>query len=590
MRFTKARSMKKLSYIFLFLTGSFYSYSQNRTDSIPPLFRGEINGDLIREHYTYSSHRFPAVKDLKTGKAVTGSILIAIFFSNKLKITKQLPHEKFPEIKNFYKDRPSKMEIPEGGYPGETPIPIFDSAGIAVTVNGINSRNAAQFEFRVLENKTKEVIPWRNINLYSQPYMMTYDADGSETTEIAYLGLFTTDFGNSLTIEVRQKDNKVIVGHISAIWIKRAPSVLGTFTAGDMPAFLNVFKKQWQHDILIEQTSEERMSKDSFLIYKKNFASSENSIIFYLDDKVKSKDVIEYNLIARGKSSGWKQNDFDLNLIWLKNLSPGKYTLQMRYSIQRSVISEYPFTIRAAWYQTLVFKIILILVIASIPVLIFLLFKLRRQRQKLLMEEMQKRIKQTELKAIRAQLNPHFIFNSLSSIQSLITMNDPDRANQYLTEFSSLMRESLTENDNDFTSLSAEIKMLDSYLKLEQLRFGFKYVITIDNTINKDAAEVPAILLQPPVENAIKHGVSSLYEKGEINIDFKRSGADMIVTITDNGAGFITTEPSKGFGLKLTKERISLVNSLLKDQSISIDIKSSTSGTTVYLNFKNWLA
>ncbi len=88
-----------------------------------------------------------------------------------------------------------------------------------------------------------------------------------------------------------------------------------------------------------------------------------------------------------------------------------------------------------------------------------------------------------------------------------------DGANKYLTDFSILLRNSLNESQRDFTSLSKEVGMLDNYLKLEQLRFGFSYSINVDPTLNKEGIEVPVLLLQPAIENAVKHGIARKYEK-----------------------------------------------------------------------------
>lgn len=571
-----------LSLLAIILTGV-TSLSQNMPDIIHPLFRGNLNGDLIREYYSFSSAKSPE----RFSEPV---IILGLFSSNKLMITKQLAHEKLPELKNFATDSSSIMEIPAGGYAGKFAIPVFDSSGIIVTANGVNKLNAAAYEFRVLENKTKEVIPWRNITLFCEPYLSSNKPDGTEETQVAYLGEFKTVFGNSLTVEIKKKDTPDVLKSISAIWINISPSVLGVFTANDMQSFLSVFKKQWQHDVLIELTREERIARDSLLMLKNNFTSTESSLIFYLDNKIKSKEVIEYNLISGKQNTGWKANDFDVNLIWLKNLSPGNYTLQMRYSIQRHNISAYEFTIDAAWYQTITFKIItgiLGMMFLSFIVILFISYK---QKQKLKKEQLQNLQTQTELKSIRAQFNPHFVFNALSSIQGLITRNDMDGANRYLSEFSTLMRDSLKENSNDSVSLATEIKMLDSYLKLEQLRFGFGYTIQSDTTIDKNAVQVPALLLQPLVENAVKHGISSLYEKGLLTISFKRSFADMSATISDNGDGFTVTNSTEGYGLKLTKDRIILLNKMLKEQLIELSIHSSNGGTVIHLLFKNWLS
>jgi LytS/YehU family sensor histidine kinase len=205
-------------------------------------------------------------------------------------------------------------------------------------------------------------------------------------------------------------------------------------------------------------------------------------------------------------------------------------------------------------------------------------------------KETERKQAQLELKAIYAQLNPHFIFNALNSIQGLINKNDLSNANLYLTEFSSLLRESLKNNDKEFIPLKIELKVLEAYIKLEQLRFHFDYVIQVDSNLNTNNVDVPVLLLQPLIENAIKHGVSSLDTLGFIRINFVVKHKNLLIEIIDNGNGFDNSNKANGYGLKLTKERIELLNQSYKDQPIQMLINSEgLKGTIVHLLFNNWL-
>jgi len=204
---------------------------------------------------------------------------------------------------------------------------------------------------------------------------------------------------------------------------------------------------------------------------------------------------------------------------------------------------------------------------------------------------------QVELRSLRSQLNPHFIFNALGSIQGLIQQNQVEAANRYLTEFGSLLREALAAGDNDFTDLPREQRILDSYLQLEQLRFGFQYEILTDPDVPAAEIEIPALLLQPLVENAVKHGVSVLREAGRIRVRFSRENGNFIVRVEDNGANWVPGPQTKGYGLKLTRDRIQLINLLRRGSSISMTIgpgvgktTPGAGGTTVRLLFKNWLS
>jgi len=193
-----------------------------------------------------------------------------------------------------------------------------------------------------------------------------------------------------------------------------------------------------------------------------------------------------------------------------------------------------------------------------------------------------------ELKSIQAQLNPHFVFNSLNSIQGLMNTGKIEEANKYLSEFSMLMRDTLNDSEKIFSTIASEIKKLEQYLSLEKLRFGFTYSITTQESINISAVKIPALLLQPIAENAIKHGVAQMASKGNIEIHFSQKNNALIVTISDNGKGFNNDENTEGHGLRLTAERIKLINNIYTDSFVEQKINSGHNGTTVTINFNQW--
>ena len=561
--------------------------AQYNLDSIHPLFKGDIDGDLIRSQYVFSSNGSPIAHP---GPSMPPVLIIGIFRSNKLLIRTQAPPEKLPEVKKWKNSDQGILTFKQREKHLPYPVPVFDSSGIIVTVNGINKQNVKDFQFRVVENKTKIVVPWSAITLFCKPYLFSARMDGTDETEVAYLGKFTSSFGNGLTFEIRKTDSLNAVSTLSAIWVNRKPEVLGIFSRSDMRSFLAAFKRQWQEDLFLRTTPKERAEKDSNLILKKNFKSNEKDLIFYLDDKIRSKEIIEYNLLTGKHQTGWKPNDFDLNLVWLKNLSPGEHKLLLRYSIQRHNITEYQFKIQPAWFQTLVFKISAILLCLFAIGFIYLLLRSRQEKMKLKLEKLQKQEIQAELKSIRSQFNPHFVFNALNSIQGLITKNDMEGANKYLTEFSMLLREALTESGRENINLKNELKLIETYIKLEQLRFGFTYSIQVDDSIDLNITEVPVLLSQPLIENAIKHGIASMYDKGELQVLVEKSGLDLNIIITDNGKGFDTTKEINGHGINLTEERISILNKTISEQKIEMTINTSATGTKSSLLFQNWFS
>ncbi|MGY4385452.1 two-component system LytT family sensor kinase [Pedobacter sp. UYP24] len=554
-------------------------------DHIHPVIVNDSHGDSIRKYFSFTFHT-------KSGNLFKQkSHTMTAFFSNWLAVTPEHVLAKIPELKLLRMPKPNEaISMPLNSYSGAYAIPILDSAGIIITVNGINAENANQYQFRVLENNKKVVLPWTHPKIFAKAYLMTKIADSTKIDDVtAYLGLFKGAYGTALTFEVRDTNFPDSLNtSMTAYWLKWKPKVVGVFTFAQLPDFLAVFKKQWRRSSVGETATD--WSTDSTLLkLKRNFSHEENNLIFYLDDIVISKRIIEYRLMHGRDSTQWAVNDFDLNLVWLKNLAPGKYELQIRYSVQRLNVCKYVFTIKAAWYQTLWAKIGLSILGLLAVGFVVLLWRSRKQAARLKAQSTLKQMVQTELKSIRSQFNPHFVFNALSSIQGLITKNDSENASKYLIEFSSLMRDSLKASNNEFVSIASETKILENYLKLEKLRFGFNYHISADIKIDTHAIEIPSLFLQPLVENAVKHGISSLQEKGMLSVLFEQAGNDMAVHVTDNGKGFDEQIHSDGFGLQLTKERIKLLNQTLNEQQIQFSVSRVAEKTQVTVHFKDWL-
>lgn len=574
--------MQKIFFIltlFFIVNIGFSQRLEMQLDSINPIIKNDSHGDSIRKYFSTTTSGHFYKKD---------SLLIVAFYSNKLAVNYFHALGKIPQLKVNQNPGNTYLYMADS-YPAKYAIPIFDSSGIIITVNGINQENVNEYQFRVFEDTTKIILPWTNIKLFSDSYWMTRIANpDKEDVVTAYLGQFKDEFGKALTFQVRKKDQpNSIQASLSALWVKWHPRVVGVYTFMELPDFLKIFKKQWVSSGILKN---EDWSKDSILLQLKHeFQPSENSLIFYLDDIINSRKIIEYNLVKGNDSTGWKINDFDFNIIWLKNILPGNYQLKIRYSVQRQNVCVYSFTVKAAWYQTFWFKIGLIVLGLLIISFVLLLLRSRSQSRKIKLQEIQKQIVQTELKSIRSQFNPHFVFNALNSIQGLMTKNDPENASKYLIEFSELMRDSLKAGNNEFISISKEIKILENYLNLEKLRFGFYYQIEVDKNIDTNAVEIPGMLLQPLVENAVKHGISVLQEKGNLMISFEKSGNDMWVYVKDNGKGLEKKDIEKGYGLQLTKERIKLLNETLNQQQIVFSLTRMNNKTQAMIHFKNWL-
>lgn len=211
----------------------------------------------------------------------------------------------------------------------------------------------------------------------------------------------------------------------------------------------------------------------------------------------------------------------------------------------------------------------------------------RKNKQKLTIINRQVETTKTELNNVRSQLNPHFVFNALGGIQNLINQNEIEKANRYLSKFARLTRNILDGKQS--IALKDEHKLLDDYLAMERLRFNFNYEIKVNTTIDILEVMIPTMLLQPFVENAIKHSLSMLSDKGIMLVEFKSIHNNLILSIKDNGKGFDVEKVHEGFGLSLCKKRIDLLNQMHQECPISLDLHSDLNGTTVIITLNNWL-
>jgi sensor histidine kinase YesM len=218
--------------------------------------------------------------------------------------------------------------------------------------------------------------------------------------------------------------------------------------------------------------------------------------------------------------------------------------------------------------------------------------ELKRKAQEL--SEANKKIGELKLMALRSVMNPHFIFNALNSIQYFIAKNDRQNAINYLSTFSKLIRGVLTHSVRDKINLADELDLLRYYINLEMVRFEnkFEFVLDIDPGLDLDNIEIPSLLIQPYVENAILHGLYSKSEKGLLTISVKNDGDRVLFCVEDNGIGRKAAQAlraknfpkHKSMGTFLTEERLRLIN---EQDKVAFEIKDlhddtgNASGTRV---------
>jgi two-component sensor histidine kinase len=259
----------------------------------------------------------------------------------------------------------------------------------------------------------------------------------------------------------------------------------------------------------------------------------------------------------------------------LPSLSPGYYEIQFKQGDFEPETQKLRFSINAPFYQQFWFYI---LVIAVTLVLLVIFYQLRvfriKESNRLQMEkvELEKSLGQSMLTAIKSQMNPHFFYNALNTIQSYILTNDKQMASAYLNKFSRLTRMILEMSGKEMVSLDDEIKALRFYLELEQARFAdddFQYEFIIDEQLETELIQIPSMMIQPYVENAIKHGLLHKFGAKRVSVEFMRNDELLFVIVDDNGVGrressrinSYKKEKWNSFSTSANEKRIQILNS-----------------------------
>jgi ligand-binding sensor domain-containing protein len=322
--------------------------------------------------------------------------------------------------------------------------------------------------------------------------------------------------------------------------------------------------------------------------------SPHNDIIFNLSfPDFTSQGKISYKYKMEGLNDNW--NISNSSKIIYNSLPPGKYIFKVfglgHGGKQSYTYASMPIEIKPRFWQTWWFKAAAALLMI-LPIVIVINITLHKQRDKKLKKIIhEKKIAELELQAIKAQINPHFIYNCLNSIQFLLYKKDYNETENYLDIFSQMIRKTLHYSEKTFMSVQEETEYLSLYLNMEKLRLKdqLEYTVTVSERVNQEW-QIPSLLVQPFVENAIKHGISGLKDrKGKIDIAFDYSDSTLSIAIEDNGVGIQnkqeTMAKNNSFGVKLSQKRIDTFKQLF-DTNVVLEINSlseKTYGTQIKL-------
>lgn len=285
--------------------------------------------------------------------------------------------------------------------------------------------------------------------------------------------------------------------------------------------------------------------------------------------------------------------------IEFRSLSSGDYTFEVavldKFGNRSKHIARVKFCIAPAFFMTVWFWAIIIVFILSVG---FFMIRSRFRRQ----QAINTKIIDLEQQALKAQMNPHFIFNCLTAIQHFVNKEDVYSANMYLSNFAKLIRKTLDLSGEQYITLDKEVAYLENYIQLEKMRFQdkFNYSITVEKDIDVFIALVPPMLLQPIIENAIRHGLRYKdNNEGLLNVKFSKEGKSIVCRIDDNGIGIKRSKELKttshveyqSKGMKLTESRIAAIN-MISPKKITMEVKDKYDdtgvaiGTLVIINFE----
>ena len=296
----------------------------------------------------------------------------------------------------------------------------------------------------------------------------------------------------------------------------------------------------------------------------------DNSIrIDFVSANYQNPDKIQYQYKLEGLEDHW--NETENPFVEYASLSPGNYKLLIRSrTINRdwNLPLELSFIIETKFYKTIYFYLSLtfIIILTAIYITENRLKYIKKKHKH--SQEIENKISSLKHQALSAMMNPHFIFNSLTSIQYFINNDEVDKANEYLSKFAKLLRLNLESAERGFITIEEELERLKTYLILEKIRFGhlLSYTMKIDREINTEEIHIPNMLIQPFVENAIWHGILPKHSDGEISIKIEKFNKDNLkITITDNGIGYYKGLEMKksdhiSKGMNIIEQKLNLLN------------------------------
>ncbi len=364
-----------------------------------------------------------------------------------------------------------------------------------------------------------------------------------------------------------------------SLWIASSAGLNLLYDKNYRPKQINIplhINQLWVNDQPIPVDAKLELSNNE------NNISLDYSAIYY---ERRDRLIVKYKLLRSGELMGEKQLiDHKLNLLAIEN---GNYSLELYaydqdYPDIHSEKKTLHFTIKPPFYKTWWFWTGLIFSLLALLTFYYYSKMIQKKNQLIEKVQIQNQFNELNLKSLRNQMNPHFVFNCLNSIKDFINKNDKISSNKFLTDFAKLIRTTLNITRKQYIYIEDEINYLRLYLQLEQMRFDNHFDFEINNKVPLEIyIELPSMMIQPFVENAIRHGqIGQLEYQGHLQIVFSLEREYLVVSIIDNGIGILEAKKiskmksaeTQSLAIKILEEQIELIQKTYA-QHISIDIE-----------------
>ncbi|TQM50722.1 histidine kinase [Arcticibacter tournemirensis] len=403
-----------------------------------------------------------------------------------------------------------------------------------------------------------------------------------------YAGDFNLDIMDSLKVTVREITTKKLLQRIS---ILRAADTANNFIYYQLPLGDGGLNANLQDILNLGRGEPVAFGGDTSTIFKKDYGSI--GILLYKG--LTFQDEVEYSF---GKNPyKWKSltaldPGHGVFLVLPSDMTAGKdHDIYLRYKSQPETVHSITVSVKPPPFEIPWAQIAVISILILTLGLTWFYLRNKRNKRKLAALKQKNEDTETRLSLLSGQLNPHFLFNSLNAIQGTIN-NNQEKANAYIASVASFMRDVMDNSKKEFVSLQEELKQEEDYLKLEQERSAFSYTISVSTDLRPSLIDFPPLLLQPVLENSIRHAFGQNLSDPTITIQIFRDTNNLNVKLADNGITFWNSDGvQQGHGLSLTRKRIAVYNEKLEGMSIQMNVNySEGSGTITTFTLQNWLS